>query len=143
MCAIELAQHLLATFGTIVDKRGAEEEERSSVLTGMSVLQTMELLNDCTIEKPQLNSQLAPIIIQVIELILEKDLSEYFEEMFGLLTSLTSKQISPALWQGLDICAQILRKKDSGIDYFTDMVRCTPCQATHGTGFDKLFPVSL
>jgi hypothetical protein len=124
VCATDLAQHLLLTFQGIVKKttETTDDESRSSVLTGMSVLQTLELLNDCTVEKPELNAQLAPIIIQVIQIILQHDLSEFYEEMFGLLTSLTSKRITPSLWEGFNICAQILYKPECGIDYFSDMV---------------------
>ena len=66
-CATDLATHLLTTFQNIVKKsqEATEDEGRSSTLTGMSVLQTLELLNDCTMEKPQLNAQLVPIVIQV------------------------------------------------------------------------------
>lgn len=95
------------------------------MLTGMSVLQTLELLNDCTVEKPELNAQLAPIVIQVIQIILQHDLSEFYEEMFGLLTSLTAKRIPPSLWEGFNVCSQILFKTETGVDYFSDMVSST------------------
>ncbi|OQV13902.1 Importin-8 [Hypsibius exemplaris] len=130
-CATDLAGHLLQTFQNIVQKsKDSQDDERSNSLTGMSVLQTLELLNDCTTEKPQLNAQLAPIIIQVIQIILQHDLAEFYEEMFGLLTSLTSKRITPSLWEGFNICGQILAKPDCGIDYFSDMVVCLYNYAT-------------
>ncbi|XP_055346822.1 importin-8-like [Paramacrobiotus metropolitanus] len=131
-CATELATHLLLTFQNIVHRTDQQnnDDERSSVLTGMSVLQTLELLNDCTVEKPELNAQLAPIVVKVIQIILEHNLSEFYEEMFGLLTSLTSKRISPTLWEGFNVCSQILFKGDVGVDYFSDMVLCLYNYAT-------------
>jgi hypothetical protein len=68
-------------------------------IVAMGLLNTMETVLVVMEEQPDVCLKLEPILLQVVMLILEKSIMEFYEEAFSLIASLTEKQISPAMWQ--------------------------------------------
>ena len=65
----------------------------------MGLLNTMETILVVMEEQPEVCLQLEPILLSVVSVILEKSIMEFYEEAFSLITSLTEKHITPAMWQ--------------------------------------------
>jgi hypothetical protein len=65
----------------------------------MGLLSTMETVLVVMEEQPEVCLKLEPILLQVVTLILDKSIMEFYEEAFSLIASLTEKQISPSMWQ--------------------------------------------
>jgi len=65
----------------------------------MGLLNTMETVLVVMDEQPEISIKLEPILLQVVSLILEATIMEFYEEAFSMVSSLTEKQISPQMWQ--------------------------------------------
>jgi len=65
----------------------------------MGLLSTMETVLVVMEEQPEVCLKLEPVLLQVVTLILDKSIMEFYEEAFSLIASLTERQISPAMWQ--------------------------------------------
>lgn len=68
-------------------------------IVAMGLLNTMETVLVVMEEQPEICVQLEPILLQVVTVILDKSIMEFYEEAFSLIASLTEKQITPAMWQ--------------------------------------------
>lgn len=68
-------------------------------IVAMGLLNTMETVLVVMEEQPEVCLALEPVLLQVVSLVLEKSIMEFYEEAFSLIASLTEKQISPAMWQ--------------------------------------------
>lgn len=65
----------------------------------MGLLNTMETILVVMDEQPEVCLALEPVLLIVVTSILEKSIMEFYEEAFSLISSLTEKQISPAMWK--------------------------------------------
>jgi len=68
-------------------------------IVAMGLLNTMETVLVVMDEQPEISIKLEPILLQVVSLILEATIMEFYEEAFSMVSSLTEKQISPQMWQ--------------------------------------------
>lgn len=115
--AVEMCTQLAATFQQVVD---AEEGADEKAITAMGLLSTIETLINCMEENPKIMEQIEPITLQVVGLILTKNVMEFYEEALALVYSLTSTRISPDLWKCFEMMFQMF--KSDGFDYFTEMM---------------------
>ncbi|XP_042213506.1 importin-7-like isoform X2 [Homarus americanus] len=115
--AVEMCTQLAATFQQVVD---AEDGADEKAITAMGLLSTIETLINCMEENPKIMEQIEPITLQVVGLILTKNVMEFYEEALALIYSLTSTRISPDLWQCFEMMYQMFR--NDGFDYFTEMM---------------------
>ncbi|VDQ16643.1 unnamed protein product [Trichobilharzia regenti] len=109
--AADLMQNLSHTFLQLVDvsenglseetnERGDTEdvfEYRSIVAT--SVLDNMESILQVAEEHENLVGQLEPIVASLIQTIFDRNLSVFYDEALTFVFSLTTKNISPIMWE--------------------------------------------
>lgn len=115
--AIEICQHLATTFSHVLE---AEDGGDEKAITAMGLLNTIETLLTVMEEHPEVMSSLHPIVINVVGHIFQNNITDFYEETFSLVYDLTSKTISPEMWQMLELIYQVFQK--GGMDYFVDMM---------------------
>lgn len=86
----------------------------------MGLLNTMETVLLVMEEHVEICTKLEPILLQVAMFILEKSVMEFYEEAFSIISSLTEKQISPAMWQVFEGIYRVIER--DGTDYFVEMM---------------------
>ncbi|XP_013114275.1 importin-7 [Stomoxys calcitrans] len=115
--AIEICQHLATTFSHVLE---AEDGGDEKAITAMGLLNTIETLLTVMEDHPEVMSSLHPIVINVVGHIFQNNITDFYEETFSLVYDLTSKTISPEMWQMLELIYQVFQK--GGMDYFVDMM---------------------
>ncbi|KAK7056572.1 importin-7 [Halocaridina rubra] len=115
--AVDMCTQLAATFQQVVDSEDGAEEK---AITAMGLLSTIETLINCMEENPEIMVQIEPITLQVVGLILGKNVMEFYEEALALIYSLTSTRITPDLWKCFEMMYQMFQ--NDGFDYFTEMM---------------------
>lgn len=115
--AVEICQHLATTFSQVLESDEGSDEK---TITAMGLLNTIETLLTVMEENAEIMSRLHPIVINVVGHIFQHNIIEFYEETFSLVYDLTSKTISPEMWQMLELIYQVF-KKDGG-DYFIDIM---------------------
>ncbi|KAG3292210.1 importin 8 [Ictidomys tridecemlineatus] len=68
----------------------------------------------------QITQQLENICLRIIDLVLQKHVIEFYEEILSLAYSLTCHTISPQMWQLLGILYEVFQQ--DCFEYFTDMM---------------------
>ncbi|XP_055373392.1 importin-7 [Condylostylus longicornis] len=115
--AVEICQQLASTFRQVLESDGGSDEK---AITAMGLLNTMETLLTVMEEHPDIMTNLHPIVINVVGHIFQHNITEFYEETFSLVYDLTSKSISPEMWQMLELIYQVFKK--NGVDYFIDIM---------------------
>jgi len=65
---------------------------------------------------------LEPLVTGLIQSVLQKELMEYYEEVFSLINECTTVQISPTMWSMLFLLYKTFQQDTA--DYFTEMMPC-------------------
>ncbi|XP_025836941.1 importin-7 [Agrilus planipennis] len=115
--AVEMCQHLAGTFSQVLDTDEGSDEK---AITAMGLLNTIETLLTVMEEKPEVQQLLEPTILQVVAHVLQNELQEFYEEVFALVSELTSKRVSDDMWKVFELLYQVFMK--NGLDHFTDMM---------------------
>lgn len=115
--AVEICQHLAATFSQVLD---TDENSDEKAITAMGLLNTIETLLTVMEERPEILSLLEPTVLQVVVHVLQNEVQEFYEEVLSLIYDLNSKHISPDMWRVFELLYQVFMK--NGIDHFTDMM---------------------
>lgn len=115
--AIEICQHLAATFSKVLDTDEGSDEK---AITAMGLLNTIETLLTVLEEQPEVLQQLEPTVLQVVAHVLQHEVQEFYEEVLSLIYDLTCKHISPDMWRVFELLYQVFMK--NGLDHFTDMM---------------------
>lgn len=89
--AVEICQHLAATFSQVLDTDEGSDEK---AITAMGILNTIETLLTVLEEKPEVVRLLEPTVLQVIVHVLQNEMEDYYEEVLALIFDLTSKEVS-------------------------------------------------
>ncbi|CAH8841569.1 unnamed protein product [Trichobilharzia szidati] len=132
--AADLMQNLSHTFLQLVEASGnglSEEtnergdtedifEYRSVVAT--SVLDNMESILQVAEEHENLVGQLEPIVASLIQTIFDRNLSVFYDEALTFVFSLTTKNISPIMWELFKQLYPVFKK--DACECFAEM---TPC----------------
>ncbi|CAG7729688.1 unnamed protein product [Allacma fusca] len=116
--AHDICVHLANTFQQVMESTGDVDGEKTIVAMGL--LNTMETVLVVMEEQPEVCLALEPILLQVVTLVLEKSIMEFYEEAFSLIASLTEKQISPAMWQVFEGLYRVVER--DGVEYFVEMM---------------------
>lgn len=116
--AVEMMSHLASTFSQVMDTDSDGSEEKA--ITALGILNTMETILTVMEEQKEIMIQLEGIVLNVIGLILQQNIIDFYEEVLSLIYSLTSTQISQHMWQVFGMLYEMFQK--DGIDYFTDMM---------------------
>ncbi|XP_029421502.1 importin-8 isoform X2 [Nannospalax galili] len=117
--AIDTTQHLAEIFGKVLQSDEYEEVEDKTVMA-MGLLHTIDTILTVVEDHQEITQQLENICLRVIDLVLQRHVIEFYEEILSLAYSLTCHTISPQLWQLLGILYEVFQQ--DCFDYFTDMM---------------------
>ncbi|XP_059833809.1 importin-8 isoform X4 [Hypanus sabinus] len=117
--AVDMTQHLAMTFSKVLQSDAYEEVEDKTVMA-MGILNTIDTILTVVEDHKEITQQLEGICLQVIGLVLQKHVIEFYEEVLSLAYSLTCQVISPNMWQLLGVLYEVLQQ--DCFEYFTDMM---------------------
>uniref|UniRef100_A0A5S6QKU5 Importin N-terminal domain-containing protein n=1 Tax=Trichuris muris TaxID=70415 RepID=A0A5S6QKU5_TRIMR len=116
--AVDIAKHLASIFADLTT--GDDVKEDKSV-TALGVLGTLESLLDAAEEREEVINELEPVVLMVVQSIIQRRGSDFYEQAFSLVCSLNFLRITPALW---DFYSSIYRafKQCGAMDNFGDIM---------------------
>ncbi|NWS74188.1 IPO8 protein, partial [Crotophaga sulcirostris] len=117
--AVDMTQHLAEIFGKVLQSEEYEEVEDKTVMA-MGVMQTIHAIVDAVDQHVEITQQLESICLQVIGLVLQKQVIEFYEEILYLANNLTGHVISPQMWQLLGVLYEVFQQ--DWFEYFPDMM---------------------
>ncbi|VDL81059.1 unnamed protein product [Schistocephalus solidus] len=114
--AIHMLQELSATFVKLVgvaengdasETNAAgdveyNEEKEYQCLVATGVMENIETLMQVMEEQEELIASAEPVIIQLVQIILKHNVTDFYDEAFSLICSLTCTKISPLMWSVFD-----------------------------------------
>lgn len=117
--AVDTTQHLAEIFGKVLQSEEYEEVEDKTVMA-MGILHTIDTILTVVEDHQEVTQQLENICLRIIDLVLQKHVVEFYEEILSLAYSLTCHTISPQMWQLLCILYEVFQQ--DCFEYFTDMM---------------------
>ncbi|XP_026643708.1 importin-8 isoform X3 [Microtus ochrogaster] len=117
--AVDTTQHLAEIFGKVLQSDEYEEVEDKTVMA-MGILHTIDTILTVVEDHQEITQQLENICLRIIDLVLQKHVIEFYEEILSLAYSLTCHAISPQMWQLLGILYEVFQQ--DSFEYFTDMM---------------------
>lgn len=117
--AVDITQHLAEIFGKVLQSDEYEEIEDKTVMA-MGILHTIDTILTVVEDHPEIIQQLENICLRIIDLVLQKHVIEFYEEILSLAYNLTCHAISPQMWQLLGILFEVFQQ--DCFEYFTDMM---------------------
>jgi len=117
--ALILVQTLAETFNSLVD---SDEDYDSKSVTAMGILETIEIIVGELDGNPEIMAHLEPMVTGLIQSVLQKELMEYYEEVFSLINECTTVAVSPIMWKMLFLLYKTFQQDTA--DYFTEMMPC-------------------
>uniref|UniRef100_A0AAY4B7G4 Importin N-terminal domain-containing protein n=1 Tax=Denticeps clupeoides TaxID=299321 RepID=A0AAY4B7G4_9TELE len=114
LIAVEMTQNLV-----LLSPEEYEECEDKTV-TALGILSTIDTILTVMEDHKEITQQLEGICLQVIGLVLQKPIVEFYEEILSLAFGLTCQTISPQMWQLLGVLYDVFQH--DCFDYFTDMM---------------------
>ncbi|XP_029390746.1 importin-8 isoform X2 [Mus pahari] len=117
--AVDTTQHLAEIFGKVLQSDEYEEIEDKTVMA-MGILHTIDTILTVVEDRPEIIQQLENICLRIIDLVLQKHVIEFYEEILSLAYNLTCHAISPQMWQLLGILYEVFQQ--DCFEYFTDMM---------------------
>ncbi|XP_075546837.1 importin-7 msk [Dermacentor variabilis] len=117
--AVEMTQHLAATFTQVVETGGDGDEK---AMVAMGVLNTLDTLVTVLEEQRALVALLEPTLLQLlVGQVLGQSLLEFYEEALSLLYSLSCRgPLSADMWKAFEALYHAFQK--DAFDFFTDMM---------------------
>uniref|UniRef100_A0A3P8UY59 Importin 8 n=1 Tax=Cynoglossus semilaevis TaxID=244447 RepID=A0A3P8UY59_CYNSE len=117
--AVDMTQNLAEIFTKVLQSEEYEENEDKTVMA-LGILSTIDTILTVMEDHKEITQQLEGICLQVIGLVLQKPIIEFYEEILSLAFGLTCQTISPQMWQLLGILYEVFQQ--DCFDYFTDMM---------------------
>lgn len=117
--AVDITQHLGEIFGKVLQSDEYEEIEDKTVMA-MGILHTIDTILTVVEDHPEIIQQLENICLRIIDIVLQKHVIEFYEEILSLAYNLTCHAISPQMWQLLGILYEVFQQ--DCFEYFTDMM---------------------
>ncbi|XP_076152433.1 importin-8 isoform X2 [Alosa pseudoharengus] len=117
--AVDMTQNLAEIFRKVLDSEEYEECEDKTVMA-LGILSTIDTILTVMEDHKEITQQLEGICLQVIGLVLQKPIIEFYEEILSLAFGLTCQTISPQMWQLLGVLFNVFQH--DCFDYFTDMM---------------------
>uniref|UniRef100_A0A8C9U242 Importin 8 n=1 Tax=Scleropages formosus TaxID=113540 RepID=A0A8C9U242_SCLFO len=117
--AIDMTQNLAEIFGKVLQSEEYEESEDKTVMA-LGILSTIDTILTVMEDHKEITQQLEGICLQVIGLVLQKPIIEFYEEILSLAFGLTCQAISPQMWQLLGVLYDVFQH--DCFEYFTDMM---------------------
>ncbi|XP_077356952.1 importin-8 isoform X2 [Festucalex cinctus] len=117
--AVDMTQNLAEIFSRVLQSEEYEENEDKTVMA-LGILSTIDTILTVMEDHKEITQQLEGICLQVIGLVLQKPIIEFYEEILSLAFGLTCQTISPQMWQLLSVLYEVFQH--DCFDYFTDMM---------------------
>ncbi|XP_052575891.1 LOW QUALITY PROTEIN: importin-8 [Peromyscus californicus insignis] len=117
--AVDTTQHLVNILVKFLQSDEYDEVEDKTVMA-MGILHTIDTILTVVEDHQEITQQLENICLRIIDLVLQKHVIEFYEEILSLAYSLTCHAISPQMWQLLGILYQVFQQ--DSFEYFTDMM---------------------
>uniref|UniRef100_A0A672RJN6 Importin-8-like n=1 Tax=Sinocyclocheilus grahami TaxID=75366 RepID=A0A672RJN6_SINGR len=117
--AVDMTQNLAEIFSKILQSEEYEESEDKTVMA-LGILSTIDTILTVMGDRKEISQQLEVICLQVIGLVLQKPIIEFYEEILSLAFGLTCYSISLQMWQLLGVLYDVFQH--DCFDYFTDMM---------------------
>uniref|UniRef100_A0A671WJ53 Importin 8 n=1 Tax=Sparus aurata TaxID=8175 RepID=A0A671WJ53_SPAAU len=117
--AVDMTQNLAEIFTRVLQSEEYEENEDKTVMA-LGILSTIDTILTVMEDHKEITQQLEEICLQVIGLVLQKPIIEFYEEILSLAFGLTCQTISPQMWQLLGVLYEVFQH--DCFDYFTDMM---------------------
>uniref|UniRef100_A0A8C9YZ38 Importin 8 n=1 Tax=Sander lucioperca TaxID=283035 RepID=A0A8C9YZ38_SANLU len=117
--AVDMTQNLAEIFTRVLQSEEYEESEDKTVMA-LGILSTIDTILTVMEDHKEITQQLEGICLQVIGLVLQKPIIEFYEEILSLAFGLTCQTISPQMWQLLGVLYEVFQH--DCFDYFTDMM---------------------
>ncbi|XP_057179686.1 importin-8 isoform X2 [Triplophysa rosa] len=119
MIAVDMTQNLAEIFSKVLQSEEYEESEDKTVMA-LGILSTIDTILTVMEDHKEITQQLEGICLQVIGLVLQKPIIEFYEEILSLAFGLTCQSVSPQMWQLLGVLYDVFQH--DCFDYFTDMM---------------------
>ncbi|XP_053574782.1 importin-8 [Bombina bombina] len=117
--AVDMTRHLAEIFVKVLQSEEYEEVEDKTVMA-MGILHTIDIVLTVVEDYKEVKQHLEGICLQIIGLVLQKHIIEFYEEILSLAYSLTNQTISAQMWQLLEILFEVFQR--DCYEYFTDMM---------------------
>ncbi|KAJ4939858.1 hypothetical protein JOQ06_029294 [Pogonophryne albipinna] len=117
--AVDMTQNLADIFTRVLQTEEYEENEDKTVMA-LGILSTIDTILTVMEDHKEITQQLEGICLQVIGLVLQKPIIEFYEEILSLAFGLTCQSVSPQMWQLLGVLYEVFQH--DCFDYFTDMM---------------------
>lgn len=117
--AVDMTQNLAEIFTRVLQSEEYEENEDKTVMA-LGILSTIDTILTVMEDHTEVTQQLEDICLQVIGLVLQKPIIEFYEEILSLAFGLTCQTVSPQMWQLLGVLYEVFQH--DCFDYFTDMM---------------------
>lgn len=117
--AVDMTRHLAEIFVKVLQSEEYEEMEDKTVMA-MGILHTIDIVLTVVEDHKEVKQQLEGICLQIVGLVLQKHIIEFYEEILSLAYNLTNQTISPQMWQLLEILFEVFQR--DCYEYFTDMM---------------------
>ncbi|CAL8324132.1 unnamed protein product [Lota lota] len=117
--AVDMTQNLAEIFTRVLQSEEYEESEDKTVMA-LGILSTIDTILTVMEDHKEITQQLEGICLQVIGLVLQKPIIEFYEEILSLAFGLTCQSVSPQMWQLLGVLFQVFQH--DCFDYFTDLM---------------------
>uniref|UniRef100_A0A4W4EBH1 Importin N-terminal domain-containing protein n=1 Tax=Electrophorus electricus TaxID=8005 RepID=A0A4W4EBH1_ELEEL len=119
LIAVDMTQNLAEIFSKVLQSEEYEESEDKTVMA-LGILSTIDTILTVMEDHKEISPQLEGICLQVIGLVVQKPIIEFYEEILSLAFGLTCQTISPQMWQLLGVLYDVFQH--DCFDYFTDMM---------------------
>jgi hypothetical protein len=121
--AVEIMQHLAETFLNVF--KSFEDQEDNDIkddktITAVGILSTVDSILSVMEGKLEILIELEKIVLPIIYSIIQNGMIDFYEELFSLICTLTSKQISDQMWSILYLIYDIFQ--NDAADYFTELM---------------------
>ena len=116
--AVEMTQQLAITFEQLTTNNTDDSEDKA--LTAMGLLNTIDTILTMMDDQREIQTQLEPIVLQIILSIFQNEVIDLYEEALNLICTISMNAISPDLWKIFEVIYQVFNKE--GLDYFTEMM---------------------
>ncbi|MBN3321976.1 IPO8 protein, partial [Atractosteus spatula] len=126
-----LESALAEIFSKVLQSDEYEESEDKTVMA-LGILSTIDTILSVMEDHKEITQQLEGICLQVIGLVLQKPIIEFYEEILSLAFGLTCQTISPQMWNLLGVLYNVFQQ--DCFDYFTDMMPLLHNYVTVDTG---------
>ncbi|CAJ0960718.1 unnamed protein product [Ranitomeya imitator] len=122
--AVDMTRHLAEIFVKVLQSEEYEELEDKTVMA-MGILHTIDIILTVVEDHKEVKQQLEGICLQIVGLVLQKHIIEFYEEILSLAYSLTNQAISPQMWQLLGILFEVFQT--DCYEYFTGSDSVSSC----------------